>query len=256
VSEETALCTGCGVPNAPGARACGSCGTLLPARTSAAPFPRIARPNLDRAGGVAVLFVALMVAFVATALSARLGIGETALERGTTAMVVLMAVVCTIAAWGDVAPLLARTGGWRSLLLAPAGFGLLVAFGALYFPLLRAIGVPMLSSSSVHGGSGSPVWVPYLLMSVAPGLFEELLFRGYVMARLDLVLTPRETLAVQAALFSMVHFSLVILPSHFVIGLVLGLLRRRTGSLYPGMAVHMAWNAAVVHAELQGGQFV
>jgi len=41
-----------------------------------------------------------------------------------------------------------------------------------------------------------------------------------------------------------------------VIGLVLGLFRRRTGSLYPGMAVHMARNAAAVHAELRAGQFV
>jgi uncharacterized protein len=60
----------------------------------------------------------------------------------------------------------------------------------------------------------------------------------------------------QAVLFSLLHLGLAIFPSHFVIGLVLGLLRRRTRSLYPGMAVHMTWNAAVVWADLQGHNFL
>jgi membrane protease YdiL (CAAX protease family) len=45
----------------------------------------------------------------------------------------------------------------------------------------------------------------------------------------------------------------VIFPSHFFIGLVLGLLRRWTGSLYPGIAVHAAWNARVIWLELASG---
>ena len=44
----------------------------------------------------------------------------------------------------------------------------------------------------------------------------------------------------------MLHLGVAIFPSHLVIGLVLGALRRRTRSLYPGMAVHLTWNAAVV----------
>ena len=60
----------------------------------------------------------------------------------------------------------------------------------------------------------------------------------------------------QAALFSMLHLGVAIFPSHFVIGLVLGVLRRRTRSLYPGMAVHLTWNAAVVWAELGGRNFL
>jgi membrane protease YdiL (CAAX protease family) len=72
------------------------------------------------------------------------------------------------------------------------------------------------------------------------------------MARLARALSPDEVLLVQAALFSFLHFGVVIFLSHFVIGLVLGVLRRWTGSLYPGMAVHAAWNGVIVALELAG----
>jgi len=76
------------------------------------------------------------------------------------------------------------------------------------------------------------------------------------MSRLDRLLTARESLLVQAALFSLLHLGVVIFPSHFVIGLVLGVLRRRTRSLYPGMAVHASWNAIIVFAEMSGRTFM
>jgi membrane protease YdiL (CAAX protease family) len=72
------------------------------------------------------------------------------------------------------------------------------------------------------------------------------------MARLDTLLTPTEALLVQAALFALLHLGIAIFPSHFVIGLILGAVRRRARSLYPGMAVHAGWNALVLAAELAG----
>jgi CAAX protease family protein len=93
------------------------------------------------------------------------------------------------------------------------------------------------------------------LLAVIPGVFEELAFRGYVMARLDEALSPTETLIVQAALFSVIHLGVVIFPSHFGIGILLGVIRRRSRSLYPGMAVHMGWNAILVWSELLGRPF-
>ena len=94
-----------------------------------------------------------------------------------------------------------------------------------------------------------------MFVAVLPGVFEEIVFRGYVMARLEELLSPRETLVVQAALFSVLHLGVAIFPSHFGIGILLGLVRRRTGSLYPGMAVHVSWNALVVWSELLGRPF-
>ena len=83
-----------------------------------------------------------------------------------------------------------------------------------------------------------------------PAIFEELAFRGYILAQLDRWLRPGEALFVQAALFSVLHVSVAVFLSHFIMGLGLGLLRRRTHSLYPGMLAHGCWNAWVVTAEL------
>jgi len=139
---------------------------------------------------------------------------------------------------------------------ALAAFGFLVAFGSLYFSAFRWLGFSDVRLSDQYVAAGWPRWAPYLLIAAAPAVFEELIFRGYVMARLDRVLTARESLLVQAALFALLHLGVVIFPSHFLIGLVLGTLRRRTGSLYPGVAVHMGWNALIVFAELSGRPFM
>jgi membrane protease YdiL (CAAX protease family) len=135
-------------------------------------------------------------------------------------------------------------------------FGFLVAFGAVYFPAIRWLGFPTANVSDPYVQAGWPAWVAYVYLALAPGICEELIFRGYVMERLDTFLTARETLIVQAALFSVLHLGVAIFPSHFVIGVVLGTVRRRSRSLYPGMAVHTAWNAILVYAELTGRAFL
>jgi membrane protease YdiL (CAAX protease family) len=46
------------------------------------------------------------------------------------------------------------------------------------------------------------------------------------------------------------HLNPVIFPTHFVMGLIFGWLRMRTGSLLPGMILHASWNAAIILLEL------
>lgn len=87
-----------------------------------------------------------------------------------------------------------------------------------------------------------PKWVAVLSIVVCPAIFEELAFRGFLMARLTSLIGPRDALLMQASLFAILHMSPLILPSHFVIGLGLGVMRQRTGSLIPGMLAHAAWN--------------
>ena len=96
---------------------------------------------------------------------------------------------------------------------------------------------------------GWPLWSAFALISLAPAVFEELAFRGYLLARFGQLMLRRDAILLQAALFAIAHFSVVVLPSHFVIGLALGWLRVRTGSLLPPMAVHAAWNARVLIGE-------
>ncbi len=84
-----------------------------------------------------------------------------------------------------------------------------------------------------------------LVLSVGAPLFEELVFRGFLFAALRQRVGPVVTIAVTALLFALLHdFSRTFAdPRTFpfailYLGGVLGLVRERTGSVAPGMAVH------------------
>ena len=96
---------------------------------------------------------------------------------------------------------------------------------------------------------GCPPWMAVVLIVVCPAVFEEVAFRGFLLARLTPLLGTRDALLLQATLFAIIHVSPVVFPSHFLIGLCLGWLRLRTGSLWPGVVLHAAWNLKVLVAE-------
>lgn len=96
---------------------------------------------------------------------------------------------------------------------------------------------------------GWPPWTAVVLIVVAPATVEEIAFRGLLLSRLEPLLGRRDALILQATLFAILHLSPVVLPSHFVLGLALGYLRLRTGSLVPSMLAHAAWNLRVLIGE-------
>jgi membrane protease YdiL (CAAX protease family) len=82
------------------------------------------------------------------------------------------------------------------------------------------------------------------LVVIAP-IAEELTFRGLCFASMG-----RFALPGSAALFAVAHALPVLLLPVFLAGLGLGWLRRRTDSLYPGLAVHMSLNATALAVAL------
>jgi len=88
-----------------------------------------------------------------------------------------------------------------------------------------------------HGGE----WLTLAAALVALGLFvplcEELLFRGLGFAAIDRYAVP-----ITATAFAIAHALPELLLPVFIAGLVLGELRRRTGSLWPGVCAHSAVN--------------
>lgn len=123
--------------------------------------------------------------------------------------------------------------------------------GAVFYLLART-GVPFERITDEMQRHHYSVWQLLALCSLAPAVLEEIAFRGVIFNRLSRVLGEREGWLVQAALFSVLHLSPVIFPTHFAMGLIFGWLRLRTGSLIPGMILHAAWNAAIILLELRG----
>ena len=100
----------------------------------------------------------------------------------------------------------------------------------------------------------STLRVVILIISVAcvVPLVEELFFRGALFGGLRRA-TSASTAALASTLFFVFgHFNPKLWPQILVVALVLGYLRAASGSLFPCLALHVAFNGATVAAHLSG----
>lgn len=98
----------------------------------------------------------------------------------------------------------------------------------------------------------APLALILLSMAVAPAVFEELFFRGYLFSAFRKATSRRNTILMSAILFGAFHVisnsALSIerlLPSTFM-GVVLGWLCYRSGSVLPGMLLHGCHNGILM----------
>ena len=92
------------------------------------------------------------------------------------------------------------------------------------------------------------IGLPWTLFVVGmcPAIFEELAFRGLLQGRLKALLGHTTGILVTAAAFGLAHGLTFGLPFQLGLGVYLGYLRERTGSLYPGMVTHLVYNSTLV----------
>jgi uncharacterized protein len=90
-----------------------------------------------------------------------------------------------------------------------------------------------------------PVWMLWLTLIVAAPLFEEMLFRGFLLTGLAAsFMRPVGAVTVTAALWAAIHlqYSAVGIAIVFCLGLLLGAARIRTGSLIVPLTLHALQN--------------
>lgn len=85
-----------------------------------------------------------------------------------------------------------------------------------------------------------------LVVGFLAPLGEELFFRGYLQTRLRLVWSPGPAILVTALAFGLIHGELVHGVLAFCIGLYLGLVTERSGSVIPAVICHVANNTGSV----------
>lgn len=94
------------------------------------------------------------------------------------------------------------------------------------------------------GDAPMPLWVVWLVLGVTPGICEELVFRGLLFAGFRR-LGPWPAILLSALLFGLAHASIYRLMPTFILGVLLGVLRWRSGSIVPGMAMHALNNGLI-----------
>ncbi len=98
-----------------------------------------------------------------------------------------------------------------------------------------------------HGANGFLVPLA-LLIGATPAVCEELLFRGYVQTRLTRSFGPAVGILLASFLFAAFHFDIVHSIAVFPMGLFLGWISWRSGSLFPAMLGHFVNNVISVVA--------
>jgi CAAX protease family protein len=134
---------------------------------------------------------------------------------------------------------------WRRALgLALAVFVACFVFAAFYgatFDPHDTAAIP-----SYWDGSRTGAFLANLIViAVIAPVVEELMFRGLGYRLLERDGT-RAAIVVTGVLFGLVHGYVLALPAMVFFGIAIGWLRRKTGSVYPGMLVHGTTNALIV----------
>jgi membrane protease YdiL (CAAX protease family) len=147
--------------------------------------------------------------------------------------------------WHRLAP--GRPGrdlAWGLAFLTLA-LGLVIAVAVLSNLLLRPTQSPQRDLQDlVRGLSGwGPSLALFLTVAVLAPIFEELLFRGFLLPVLTRSQGMAAALALSALLFGAIHLQPMGLPILSALGLVLGLAIRHTGTLRTPILVHACWNA-------------
>ncbi len=143
----------------------------------------------------------------------------------------------------------ALSGNWL-----PWGLGgYLVAF-----PLV--LGVSIVNSQIWQGQGGSNPLLPIVLegkspvalalflvtTAIAAPIFEELLFRGFLLPSLSRYFSTWNAVLLSGLIFAVVHLSLSEVLPLTVLGIVLGFVYARTQNLLASMLLHGLWNAGTI----------
>lgn len=136
-----------------------------------------------------------------------------------------------------------------------------IVLGFSVWPLLfAALSLLNIQTSDAHKQLYEQILESYRQLSptmkvalvAIPAALEEWFFRGYVYGALRKKAGPAATIAITAFLFGLMHFVLNmqvglvrVLPST-VMGVVLGHMRESSGSVWPGMVLHVIHNSCLV----------
>ncbi len=160
----------------------------------------------------------------------------------TTGVIGLLTIVIFLwTRYAEVSPTWLRTRPWTVL-----SWSVIAALGALIPSAWIQEQMPELPNFAEQE-FGTIMGTPwgYLVIGLLAPLSEEIVLRGAILKELlkSEKLSTWTAIAISALLFALVHMNPAQMPHAFLIGLLLGWMYYRTGSILPGVAYHWANNS-------------
>ena len=160
----------------------------------------------------------------------------------TTVVSIITILVFLLTRWTVVSPNWLRTRPWNALV-----WSVIAALGALIPSMWIQEMIPELPNlvEDEFDMILANRW-GYLAVGLLAPLSEEIVMRGAILKELlkSPKLSPWGAIAISALFFALIHMNPAQMPHAFLIGLLLGWMYWRTGSILPGVAYHWANNSA------------
>jgi ABC-2 type transport system permease protein/sodium transport system permease protein len=254
------------------ARIFGSDGILYGSQAAWSDLLRRSRQHRDAAPLTGALFCLALLfpaTFIAGGLVTQVANGwmELAVALSGLALLLVYGVLPGLFAWQQNVEPTAAFRAWPPSLVTLAAA---VVLGASLWPIAHElvlfgnkIGLGGLSPETLEGARHLlDLWktvnpaIILLSLALAPAMCEEWFFRGYLFSALEKATRPLTAVLASALLFGLFHViaspvlaTHKLLPSTFL-GLVLGLVAWRSGSIIPGMVLHLLHNGLVLSMAL------
>jgi len=111
--------------------------------------------------------------------------------------------------------------------------------------LLQKLGLDVFVSEYVRPADSTQLMLSAISVAVIAPLGEEFLFRGAMLSAWERR-GPKKAVLITAALFAILHGSVLGFPAQFLCGLLLALVVLWSDSIYAGLAFHSVYNAGIV----------
>ena len=139
--------------------------------------------------------------------------------------------------------------GWAVLLGAPLQIAAVLVLLPIYL-LLDVDDAPQEAVQRIEDAGGIAIVVGFLTIGLLAPFVEELLFRGMLLQALLLRWSRRTALVASSAVFAAVHLldpgAYLAVPPLFIVGLVLGYMTLRRGSIGWAILAHVGFNVTGV----------
>lgn len=211
--------------------------------------------------GTAFVFLTLRVLVLISGATLEAGMASPVGYIGSAAIygILILAIYLVVVRRTGWAALGIRRAPWQAYIATPLYLlGALIGMAFINIVIIRLSGSTF-ENPQVEALTGGQPFTPQtlaLLLVLIAGLVpiaEELFFRGLLYPLLRYQWGADAAIVVSALIFAVAHFIPLLIPALFFVGLFLGLLREKSGSLLPCILFHAMQNGIVllsINAEL------